>query len=137
MFDPSLLHSDSDGPRLFIAAPHTLQQLCSHAARRKHYKRYFLKKKSDSGVSDMSCTLCHVLTALTPLCAVQESFFKRNVSNKLPPPSTLMVCRWNCVYLASVAVLLSLSKLERGSKRSPSSRTVLRTTHPALALLLL
>lgn len=81
----------------------------------------------------MSCTLCHVLTALTPLCAV---LFKRNVSNKLPPPSTLMVCRWNCVYLASVAVLLSLSKLERGSKRSPSSRTVLRTTHPALALLL-
>lgn len=76
MFEQSMTHADLDGPQLFIAAPHMLQQLCSHAARRKHYKRHFLKKKSDSGLSDMSCTVCHVLTALTALCAAQEAFLR-------------------------------------------------------------
>lgn len=33
----------------------------------------------------MSCTLCHVLTALTPLCAVQESVFKEKCKQQAPP----------------------------------------------------
>lgn len=47
-------------------------------------KGIFFSKKSDIGLSDMSCTLYHVLTALTPLCAAQESFFKEKCKQQAP-----------------------------------------------------